>query len=107
MAVELRHAPFMLWINDLSSPDRLSLGFDIPYLGGIPALTLLMGASMFLQQKMTLTTASPTQAKIILFIPVVLTVLFVNFASGLVLYWLVSNLLAIFQHYIISRQDKA
>ncbi len=51
--IELRHAPFMLWINDLSAPDRLHIGINIPYLGGIPVLTLLMGASMFLQQKMT------------------------------------------------------
>ena len=70
-------------------------------------MTLLMGASMFLQQKMTATTAGPTQAKIIMFIPVDFTVLFVNFASGLVLYWLVSNLLAIFQHYMINRQNNA
>ena len=47
-AIELRHAPFMLWINDLSMPDRLWLGFDIPWLHGLPVLTLLMGASMFL-----------------------------------------------------------
>jgi len=107
MAVELRHAPFMLWINDLSSPDRLYLGFDIPYVGGIPVLTLLMGVSMYVQQKMTATAAGPIQAKIIMFIPVILTVLFVNFASGLVLYWLVSNLLAIFQHYLVNRESRA
>ncbi|MFC1845428.1 membrane protein insertase YidC, partial [Thermodesulfobacteriota bacterium] len=52
-AIELRHAPFMLWITDLSAPDRLMIGIDIPYLGGIPVLTLLMGGSMFLQQRMT------------------------------------------------------
>ena len=104
MSVELRHAPFMLWINDLSSPDRLSLGFDIPYVGGIPVLTLLMGASMFFQQKLTTTNAGPVQAKILIFIPVFFTFMFVNFASGLVLYWFINNLLAIFQHYIITRQ---
>ncbi|RUM44381.1 MAG: membrane protein insertase YidC [Desulfocapsa sp.] len=107
MSVELRHAPFMLWINDLSSPDRLYLGVDIPYVGGFPVLTLLMGASMFYQQKITATNAGPIQAKITMFIPVVFTVLFVNFASGLVLYWFVSNLLTIFQHYMITRQHKA
>ena len=68
-AIELRHAPFMLWINDLSAPDRLMVGFDIPYIHGIPVLTLLMGASMYLQQKMTPTTADPTQAKIMQFLP--------------------------------------
>lgn len=107
MCVELRHAPFMLWITDLSAPDRLYIGFDIPFVGGIPVLTLLMGGSMFLQQKMTPTTADPTQAKIMMFLPVVFTFMFVNFASGLVLYWFVNNLLAIFQQQVINRQKKA
>ncbi len=107
MCVELRHAPFMLWISDLSAPDRLPIGIDIPYLGGIPVLTLLMGGSMFLQQKMTPTTADPTQAKIMMFLPVLFTFMFVNFASGLVLYWFVNNLLAIFQQQMINRQKKA
>ncbi len=107
MSVELRHAPFMLWITDLSAPDRLSLGFDIPYVGGIPVLTLLMGASMFWQQKMTATNVGPTQAKILMLLPVVFTFMFVNFASGLVLYWFVNNLLAIFQHYMVNRQNMA
>jgi YidC/Oxa1 family membrane protein insertase len=105
-SIELRHAPFMLWITDLSAPDRLYLGFDLPYLGGLPVLTLLMGASMFLQQKMTPTTADPTQAKIMMFLPVIFTVMFVNFASGLVLYWFVNNLLSILQQYLINRQRK-
>lgn len=102
--IELRHAPFMLWINDLSAPDRLYLGFDLPFLGGLPVLTLLMGASMFLQQKMTPTSADPTQAKVMMFLPVIFTVMFVNFASGLVLYWFVNNLLSIAQQYAINRQ---
>jgi YidC/Oxa1 family membrane protein insertase len=96
----------MLWITDLSAPDRLWLGFDLPVLGGLPVLTLLMGASMFLQQKMTPTTADPTQAKIMMFLPVVFTFMFINFASGLVLYWFVNNLLAIFQQQMLNRQSK-
>ncbi|MGW8160311.1 MAG: membrane protein insertase YidC [Desulfoprunum sp.] len=104
--IELRHAPFMLWITDLSAPDRLWIGFDLPYLGGLPVLTLLMGASMFLQQKLTPTTADPTQAKIMMFLPVVFTFMFLNFASGLVLYWFVNNLLAILQQYMINRTSK-
>ncbi len=107
MCVELRHAPFMLWMTDLSAPDRLYIGVDIPYVGGIPVLTLLMGGSMFLQQKMTPTTADPTQAKIMMFLPVIFTFMFINFASGLVLYWFVNNLLAIFQQQMINRQKKA
>jgi len=106
-AIELRHAPFMLWITDLSAPDRLMVGVDIPYLGGIPVLTLLMGGSMFLQQKMTPSPADATQAKIMMFLPVIFTFMFLNFASGLVLYWLVNNLLSIAQQYIINKQAAA
>lgn len=103
-AIELRHAPFLLWINDLSAPDRLAVGFQIPYVGnGIPVLTLLMGASMFIQQKMTPTTGDPTQAKMMLFLPVVFTFMFINFAAGLVLYWLVNNVLSIGQQYYINK----
>jgi len=105
-SIELRHAPFMLWITDLSAPDRLWIGMDIPYLGGIPVLTLLMGASMFLQQKMSPSTADPTQAKIMMFLPVVFTFMFLNFASGLVLYWFINNLLSILQQVLINRDTK-
>ncbi len=104
-AVELRHAPFMFWINDLSTPDRLLIGFPIPLLEGIPVLTILMGASMYLQMKMTPTTADPMQAKILQFLPVVFTIMFVNFASGLVLYWFINNLLTILQQQLINRQS--
>ena len=106
-AIELRHAPFMLWINDLSAPDRLGIGVDIPYLHGIPILTLLMGASMYLQQKMSPTTADPAQARIMQFLPVIFTFMFINFASGLVLYWFINNLLSILQQQLINRQNKA
>jgi YidC/Oxa1 family membrane protein insertase len=104
-SIELRHAPFMLWITDLSAPDRLWIGFDLPYLGGLPVLTLLMGASMFLQQKLSPTTADPTQAKIMMFLPVVFTFMFLNFASGLVLYWFINNLLSILQQVLINRES--
>jgi YidC/Oxa1 family membrane protein insertase len=106
MGIELRHAPFMLWITDLAAPDRLWIGFDIPYLGGLPVLTLLMGASMFFQQKLTPTTADPMQAKIMMFLPVIFTFMFLNFASGLVLYWFVNNLLSILQQVLINRESK-
>jgi YidC/Oxa1 family membrane protein insertase len=105
-SIELRHAPFMLWITDLSAPDRLWIGFDIPFLGGLPVLTLLMGASMFFQQKLTPTTADPMQQKIMMLLPVVFTFMFLNFASGLVLYWFVNNLLSILQQYLINRDSK-
>jgi len=105
--IELRHAPFMLWITDLSAPDRLFIGIDIPVLGGIPVLTLLMGASMFLQQKMTPSTGDPTQAKMMMFLPIIFTFMFINFASGLVLYWFINNLLSVGQQYFINRSVEA
>lgn len=108
-SIELRHAPFILWINDLSAPDRLfSFSFKIPFMSppyGIPILTLLMGASMLIQQKMTPTPGDPTQAKIMMFLPVVFTVMFINFPSGLVLYWLVNNILSIGQQYRIIKSS--
>ena len=103
-AIELRHAPFALWIKDLSAPDRLMIpGVEIPYLGGIPVLTILMGASMYLQQKMSPTSMDPSQAKMMQFLPIVFTFLFINFPSGLVLYWLVNNLLSIAQQYYVNK----
>jgi YidC/Oxa1 family membrane protein insertase len=106
-AIELRHAPFLLWINDLAAPDRLfSFNFKVPMMAppyGIPVLTLIMGASMFLQQKMTPPPGDPTQAKMMMFMPIIFTVIFVNFSSGLVLYWLINNVLSIAQQYYISR----
>ena len=106
-AIELRHAPFALWINDLSAPDRLfNFSFSIPFMKepyGIPVLTLLMGASMFIQQKMTPTPGDPAQAKIMMFLPIIFTFMFINFPSGLVLYWLVNNILSIGQQYRIHK----
>ncbi|HYB98351.1 MAG TPA: membrane protein insertase YidC [Candidatus Limnocylindrales bacterium] len=104
-AIELRHAPFFGWIDDLSQPDRLG-HLAIPFLSppGIPVLTLLMGASMIVQQKMTPSTADPTQQRMMLFMPVIFTVMFVNFPAGLVLYWLSNNILSIGQQYLSNRQ---
>ncbi len=107
MAIELRHAPFILWINDLSAPERLYLGnLVIPYLGGIPVLTIFMGLSMFIQQKLTPTTLDPIQNKILLLMPLFLTVLFINFPSGLVLYWFANNILSIIQQLITLKLSK-
>ncbi len=107
-AIELRHAPFVFWINDLAAPDRLfRFPFDIPYMTppyGIPVLTLLMGVSMYFQQKLTPTPGDPTQAKVMMFLPLIFTVMFINFPSGLVLYWLVNNILSIGQQYRIMKR---
>jgi len=91
-AVELRQAPFIFWIHDLSTRD--------PYY----VLPILMGISMFLQQRLTPTSADPAQAKMMMFMPVIFTVFFLNFPSGLVLYWFVSNVLSILQQWYINKK---
>ncbi len=107
-AIELRHAPFFGWINDLSAPDRLfHFNFSIPLMEppyGIPVLTLVMGASMLLQQKMSPPPGDPSQAKMMMFMPLIFTFIFINFPSGLVLYWLVNNLLSIAQQYYTQKK---
>ena len=90
-AIELRGAPFILWIQDLSLPDPLYV------------TPLVMGASMVLQQKMTPTQADPTQQKIMMIMPVVFTFMFLGFPSGLVLYWLTSNVFGIGQQVVTNR----
>jgi YidC/Oxa1 family membrane protein insertase len=106
-AIELRHAPFMWWITDLSAPERLSIGFDLPYVGGLPLLTLVMGGSMFLQQKMTPTpAANQDMAKMMMFMPVIFTFLFINFASGLVLYFFINNMLQMAQQHLVNKSRK-
>ena len=107
--IELRHAPFFLWITDLSAPDRL-FRFNIEHIPfmqppyGIPVLTVIMGATMFLQQKMQPPAGDPTQAKMMMMMPLIFTVIFINFSSGLVLYWLVNNVLSIGQQYYVSKK---
>ena len=107
-AIELRHAPFFLWIDDLAAPDRLfRFDFSIPFMEppyGIPVLTIVMGASMLLQQKMSPPMGDAMQAKMMMFMPVVFTVIFINFSSGLVLYWLVNNILSIAQQYYTQKK---
>ena len=105
-AVELRHAPFMLWINDLATPDRLGT-LAIPFVNppGIPVLTVLMGASMFVQQWMTPAAGDPAQQRMMMIMPALFTVMFLNVPSGLVLYWLINNVLTIAQQYHIARES--
>ena len=92
-AVELRHAPFILWISDLSQPDGLGI------------TPLLMGASMYFQQKLTPQTAmmDSTQAKVMQMLPFIFTIFTFTFPSGLTLYWVTSNILSIAQQQIINR----
>ncbi|MFH2091620.1 MAG: membrane protein insertase YidC [Pseudomonadota bacterium] len=108
-AIELRHAPFFGWITDLSAPDRLfEFGFSIPMMQepyGLPMLTLIMGASFFIQQKMSPTAGDPMQAKMMMFMPVMMTVIFINFPSGLVLYMFVNNIISMGQQYYIQKKQ--
>ncbi|HBB52449.1 MAG TPA: membrane protein insertase YidC [Legionellales bacterium] len=91
-SVELRHAPFIFWIKDLSAPDPLHI------------LPLLMGLTMFIQQKLNPTPPDPMQAKAMMFMPIFFTILFWAFPAGLVLYWIVNNTLSIIQQWWITRQ---
>jgi len=93
-SIELRHAPFILWINDLSYRDPIYIS------------PLLMGASMLWQQKMTPTAGDPRQAKMMMFMPIIFTFLFLTFPAGLVIYWLVTNILTIGQQYLINKMAK-
>jgi YidC/Oxa1 family membrane protein insertase len=90
-SVEMRQAPFALWINDLSSRD--------PYF----ILPILMGITMFAQQKLNPAPPDPIQAKVMMALPLVFTVFFAFFPAGLVLYWFVNNLLSIAQQWKINR----
>ncbi len=89
--IEMRHAPFFLWIMDLSAKDPIYI------------TPLIMGVTMFMQQKMTPTAGDPAQAKMFLLMPVMFTFLFLNFPSGLVLYWLVNNVLSIAHQYYLNK----
>ena len=91
-SVEMRHAPFIGWIGDLSSKD--------PYY----VLPILMGVSMYIQQKLNPPPTDAMQQKIFLALPFIFTALFATFPSGLVLYWLVNNILSIAQQYVINKR---
>ena len=98
MSIDLRQAPFMFWVTDLSLQDPFYV------------LPILMGATMFIQQKITPNTMDPTQAKIMLVLPIGMTFLFINFPAGLVLYWMTNNILTITQQLVTDRfllHDKA
>ncbi|MEZ4647220.1 MAG: membrane protein insertase YidC [Candidatus Eisenbacteria bacterium] len=99
-AIELRKEPFVLWIDDLSAPDYIGSVFGFP----IHVLPVLMGITMFLQQKMTPT--DPRQAALMYMMPVMMLFFFYSLPSGLVLYWTVSNLLQIGQQAMINKEAK-
>jgi YidC/Oxa1 family membrane protein insertase len=94
-SVELRQAPFMLWITDMSAPDPFYV------------LPLLMGATMLIQQRLNPAPMDPIQAKVMMALPIVFTVFFAFFPSGLVLYWVVNNTLSIAQQWVITKRVEA
>ncbi len=91
-SIEMRHAPFILWIMDLSAKDPIYI------------TPIIMGATMVIQQKMTPTAADPAQAKLFMLMPIMFTFLFLNFPSGLVLYWMVTNILSIAHQYYMNQK---
>ncbi|MCB0317856.1 MAG: membrane protein insertase YidC [Bdellovibrionales bacterium] len=101
--VALRHAPFALWINDLSAPERLEI-FGV----GVPVMIIIMGISMIIQQWTSSVSVDPAQKKAMMMVPVVFTVMFIifPFPSGLVLYWLVNNIISIIQQTILKAERK-
>lgn len=100
-SVEMRHAPFILWIQDLSAPDTLfgHIPNVVPLLGGMPIglLPILMGVSMIVQTKLNPKPADPVQAKVMMIMPIAFSLFFFFFPAGLVLYWFVNNVLSIAQ----------
>ena len=114
VTIEMRHAPFIGWIHDLSAPDPLGLltlfGFvdwNVPgifQLFNIGIWPILMGISMFLQQKLNPAPVDKMQAKIFMFLPIVFTFVLGGFAAGLVIYWTTNNILSMAQQYVIQRK---
>ena len=114
VTIEMRHQPFFGWIRDLSTPDPTSIfnafgliPFQPPDFLLIGIWPLLMGLSMFLQQRMNPQPPDPIQAKIFLFMPIFFTFLLARFPAGLVIYWTVNNVLTIGQQWFIMRRTRA
>ncbi len=121
VTIEMRHAPFYGWINDLSAPDPTSifnlfgllpaLGFDfhaLPLLGLIPAIgiwPILYGVSMWALQALSPPPTDPIQAQVFRFLPILFTFMFASFAAGMVIYWTWSNTLSMLQQYVIMRRQ--
>ena len=111
VTIEMRHAPFFGWIQDLSQPDPTSifnlfglLPYSVPAFLAIGIWPLIMGATMYLQQKLNPAPADPVQARIFMFLPVIFTVMLAGFPAGLVIYWAWNNALSILQQWVIMRR---
>ncbi len=108
IAIEIRHAPFIGWIKDLSAPDPMTLsvisGLPIPSLLDLGVWPILMGITMYLQQKLSPKPANKDQARMFALMPIIFTFMLGHFASGLVIYWTLSNVLSIIQQKAIMRK---
>ena len=111
VSIEMRHAPFFGWIQDLSAPDPTSIfnlfglmPWDPPSFLMIGIWPLLMGATMLLQTKLNPQPADPVQAKVMMFLPVMFIFLFATFPAGLVIYWTWNNVLSIGQQWVIMKR---
>ena len=111
VTIEMRHAPFFGWIDDLSDMDRLTFinGFGLidwtpPEWAIIGIWPILMGLTMYAQQKLNPPPTDPTQQKIFMFLPFIFTIMLARFPSGLVIYWAWNNLLSVLQQYVIMRR---
>lgn len=109
ISIEIRHAPFIGWIKDLSAPDPLTLStifhFPVPGLLDIGVWPIIMGLTMFIQQKLNPAPANKDQARMFMMLPIIFTFMLGHFASGLVIYWSLSNILSILQQKAIMRKN--
>ena len=113
VSIEMRHAPFFGWIKDLSAPDPTSIfnlfgliPWDPPMFLTIGIWPLLMGLTMYLQQKINPPPPDPIQAKVFMMLPFIFTFLLATFPSGMVVYWTINNILSIGQQYILLKKQK-
>lgn len=111
ISIEMRHAPFYGWVKDLSAPDPLNLftlfgaiPWDPPTFLALGIWPILMGLTMFAQQKLNPAPADPVQARIFMLMPIIFTFFLASFPVGLVIYWTWNNLLSITQQYVIMRR---
>ena len=112
VSIEMRHAPFFGWIKDLSAPDPTSIfnlfgliPWDPPLFLSIGVWPLLMGLTMYLQQKINPPPPDPIQAKIFMMLPIIFTFLLATFPSGMVVYWTINNILSVGQQYILLKKQ--
>ncbi|MCK8784685.1 membrane protein insertase YidC [Roseomonas sp. NAR14] len=113
VTIEMRHAPFFGWIHDLSAPDPTNLftlfgliPWDPPHMLHMPLWAIIMGCTMWLQQKLNPQPPDPVQARIFQFMPIIFTFMLASFPAGLVIYWSWNNLLSIGQQWLIMRRDR-